>query len=106
MGTSRAWAVPPGGRTQVRHADVDAAALTGVVVLGRSWLMTRALSTPPVISSGSLSGFPQPVLPAAPGLLLRPWEPADVPAFLSAYADGEIRRWHTRRPRTEAGVQE
>jgi RimJ/RimL family protein N-acetyltransferase len=80
--------------------------LTGVVVLGRSWLMTRALSTPPVISSGSLSGFPQPVLPVAPGLLLRPWEPADVPAFLSAYADGEIHRWHMRRPRTEAGVQE
>jgi hypothetical protein len=68
--------------------------------------MTRALSTPPVISSGSLSGFPQPVLPVAQGLLLRPWEPADAPAFLSAYADGEIRRWHTRRPRTEADVQE
>jgi RimJ/RimL family protein N-acetyltransferase len=39
--------------------------------------MTRALSTPP-----------------------------DAPAFLSAYTDGEIRRWHTRRPSTEADVQE
>jgi RimJ/RimL family protein N-acetyltransferase len=46
------------------------------------------------------------VLPAAHGLLLRPWEPADAPAFLSAYTDGEIRRWHTRRPLTEADVQE
>jgi RimJ/RimL family protein N-acetyltransferase len=68
--------------------------------------MTRALSTPPVIPFGSLSGSPQPVLPAAQDLLLRPWEPADAPAFLSAYADGEIRRWHTRRPHTEADVQE
>jgi RimJ/RimL family protein N-acetyltransferase len=68
--------------------------------------MTRALSTPPVIPSGLLSGSPQPVLPAAQGLLLRPWEPADAPAFLSAYQDREIRRWHTHRPRTEADVQE
>ena len=63
--------------------------------------------TPPAIPSGSLSGSPQPVLPAAQGLLLRPWGPADAPAFLAAYADGEIRRWHTRRhPRDEADVRE
>jgi RimJ/RimL family protein N-acetyltransferase len=68
--------------------------------------MTRDLSTPPVIPSGSLSGSPQPVLSAAQGLLLRSWGPADAPAFLSAYQDSEIRRWHTRRPRTEAHVQE
>jgi RimJ/RimL family protein N-acetyltransferase len=68
--------------------------------------MTRALSTPPVIPSGVLAGSPQPVLSAAQGLLLRPWEAADAPAFLLAYQDGEIRRWHTRRPRTEAHVQE
>jgi RimJ/RimL family protein N-acetyltransferase len=66
--------------------------------------MIRALSTPPAIASGLLSGSAQPVLPAAPGLLLRPWEPADAPAFLSAYQDAEIRRWHTRRPLTEAHV--
>jgi RimJ/RimL family protein N-acetyltransferase len=68
--------------------------------------MTRALSTPPVIPSGLLSGSLQPVLPAAQGLLLRLWEPADAPAFLSAYQDGEIRRWHTRRPVIEADVHE
>ncbi|MFD4139629.1 GNAT family N-acetyltransferase [Streptomyces sp. NPDC058572] len=68
--------------------------------------MTRALSTLPVISSGSLAGSPQPVLPAVGGLLLRPWEQADVPGFLSAYQDDEICRWHTRRPLTETQVRE
>lgn len=68
--------------------------------------MTRALSTPPVIPSGFLAGSPQPVLPATGNLLLRPWEPADAPAFLSAYQDQEIRRWHTRRPATETQVRE
>ena len=68
--------------------------------------MTRALSTPQVIPAGQLSGSPQPVISAAPGLLLRPWTAADAPAFLSAYQDDEIRRWHTRRPCTEAIVRE
>ncbi|MGH3166626.1 MAG: GNAT family N-acetyltransferase, partial [Trebonia sp.] len=68
--------------------------------------MTRDLSTPPVIVPGSIAGSPQPVLSAAAGLLLRPWQPADAPVFLSAYQDAEIRRWHTRRPRTEAHVRE
>lgn len=68
--------------------------------------MTRALSTPPVIASGLLSDSPQPVLSTTRGLVLRPWEPDDAPVFLSAYQDDEIRRWHTRRPRTEAEVQE
>ena len=68
--------------------------------------MTRDLSTPPVILAGSLAGSPQPVLPAAQGLLLRPWDPADAQAFLSAYQDEEIRRWHTRRPSSEARVRE
>jgi len=68
--------------------------------------MTRALSTPPVIASGLLGGSPQPVLPATGGLLLRPWEESDAPAFLSAYQDDEIRRWHTRRPSSEAQVRE
>ena len=53
-----------------------------------------------------LAASPQPVLSAAQGLLLRPWEPADAPTFLSAYQDDEIRRWHTRRPLTEADVRE
>ncbi|MFE4969008.1 GNAT family N-acetyltransferase [Streptomyces sp. NPDC056660] len=68
--------------------------------------MTRALSTRPVIASGLLGGSPQPALPTSGGLLLRPWEEADVPAFLSAYRDDEIRRWHTRRPATESQVRE
>ncbi|MEV0614677.1 GNAT family N-acetyltransferase [Nonomuraea sp. NPDC050404] len=68
--------------------------------------MTRALSTPPTIAAGTLAGTRQPVLTAAGGLLLRPWESADALAFLSAYQDEEIRRWHTRRPSTEAQVLE
>lgn len=68
--------------------------------------MIRDLSTPPVLLPGSLADSPQPVLPAAHGLLLRPWEPADAPTFLSAYQDEEIRRWHTRRPSSETRVLE
>ncbi|GAA3126496.1 GNAT family N-acetyltransferase [Nonomuraea salmonea] len=68
--------------------------------------MTRDLSTPPVILSGSLAGSRQPVLAAPGGLLLRPWERADAPAFLAAYQDDEIRRWHTRRPSNEAQILE
>ncbi|MGW2556308.1 GNAT family N-acetyltransferase [Streptomyces sp. NPDC001635] len=68
--------------------------------------MTRALSTPPVIPSGRLAGSPQPILHATGNLLLRCWEPADAPAFLSAYQDHEIRRWHTRRPSTEPQVRQ
>lgn len=68
--------------------------------------MTRDLSTPPVILAGSLAGSPQPLLPAGRDLLLRPWHPADAQVFLSAYQDAEIRRWHTRRPSSEARVRE
>jgi len=46
------------------------------------------------------------VLPVTGGLLLRAWEGSDAPAFLSAYQDGEIRRWHTRRPSSETQVRE
>ncbi|MEY9878002.1 RimJ/RimL family protein N-acetyltransferase [Streptacidiphilus sp. MAP12-33] len=68
--------------------------------------MTRDLSTPPVLPPGSLARSPQPVLPAAGGLSLRPWQPDDAAAFLSAYQDPEIRRWHTRRPASKARVLE
>lgn len=68
--------------------------------------MTRALSTPPVIASGLLAGSLQPEISAAGGLLLRPWEASDSSAFLSAYQDEVIRRWHTRRPTSEAQVLE
>ncbi|WP_228010901.1 GNAT family N-acetyltransferase [Nonomuraea phyllanthi] len=80
--------------------------LTYAVTVRRTWRMTRALSTPPVIAAGFLAGSPQPTLPAAGGLLLRPWERTDAPAFLSAYQDDQIRRWHTRRPSTETQVLE
>lgn len=80
--------------------------LTGIATIGQSLAVTRDLSTPPVITSGLLAGSPQPVLSGARGLLLRPWESADAPAFLSAYQDDEIRRWHTRRPSSEAHVLE
>lgn len=70
--------------------------------------MTRVLSTPPAMNSGCLAAAPQPVLPATDGggLLLRPWERTDAAAFLSAYQDEEIRRWHTHRPSTEAQARE
>ncbi|WP_351236019.1 GNAT family N-acetyltransferase [Streptomyces sp. NPDC002133] len=68
--------------------------------------MTRALSTPPVIPAGTLAAASQPVLPAAGGLLLRPWDTADAPVFLAAYQDSGIRRWHTRRPASENQVRE
>jgi RimJ/RimL family protein N-acetyltransferase len=45
------------------------------------------------------------VLAAAGGLLLRPWADIDAPVFLAAYQDPSIRRWHTRRPRSEDEVR-
>lgn len=68
--------------------------------------MTHDLSTPAVIVPGTLARVPQPVLPVASGLVLRPWEPADAATVLAAYQDEEIRRWHTRRPASEARVLE
>jgi RimJ/RimL family protein N-acetyltransferase len=64
----------------------------------------RYLSTPPAIPAGALAADPQPVLAAA-GLLLRPWRSDDAPTFLAAYADPEIRHWHTRQPGTEEQVR-
>jgi RimJ/RimL family protein N-acetyltransferase len=63
-------------------------------------------STPPAIPAGALAIRSQPVLPAAGGLVLRPWQPADAPVFLAAYQDPEIRHWHTRRPGSEDEVRE
>ncbi len=62
------------------------------------------MSTPPAIERGSLASRPQPRLTAPAGLLLRPWRTADAPAFLAAYQDAAIRRWHTRRPADEQQV--
>lgn len=63
--------------------------------------MTSNLSTPPAIRAGTLAAGPQPVLAAAGGLLLRPWEATDATVFLAAYRDPAIRHWHTRRPASE-----
>ncbi|XVU21987.1 GNAT family N-acetyltransferase [Actinoplanes sp. CA-054009] len=62
------------------------------------------LATTPAIAAGSLGSHDQPTLTAEGDLILRPWEPADVPAFLGAYRDPAIRRWHTYRPDSAADV--
>jgi len=63
------------------------------------------LSTPPAIPAGTLANGSQPVLPADGGLLLRPWKATDTTAFLTAYRDPTIQRWHTRGPDTEDEVR-
>ncbi|MFI7212777.1 GNAT family N-acetyltransferase [Micromonospora maritima] len=67
--------------------------------------MRFPLSTPPAIPAGTLAAGPQPTL-AAGDLVLRPWRASDAAAFLAAYQDPEIRRWHTRRPASEEQVRE
>jgi RimJ/RimL family protein N-acetyltransferase len=64
------------------------------------------LTTQHAIPAGALAAAPQPVLSARGGLLLRPWEPSDAPAFLAAYQDPAIRHWHTRQPESEEQVLE
>ena len=68
--------------------------------------MTSFLTTPPAIPAGTFAGAPQPVLAAAGGLVLRPWEPSDAAVFLAAYRDPGIQRWHTRRPASEDQVRQ
>ncbi|MCM4082168.1 GNAT family N-acetyltransferase [Paractinoplanes hotanensis] len=68
--------------------------------------MSSPLSTPPTIAAGSLAARPQPLLTAPEGLVLRPWEPSDAPAFFAAYQDPVIRHWHPRQPATEDQVKE
>ncbi|GAA3773341.1 GNAT family N-acetyltransferase [Micromonospora maritima] len=68
--------------------------------------MRFPLSTPPAIPAGTLAVGPQPTLTAGGDLVLRPWRASDAAAFLAAYQDPEIRRWHTRRPASEEQVRE
>ncbi|MEU5940900.1 GNAT family N-acetyltransferase [Micromonospora sp. NPDC047548] len=68
--------------------------------------MTSTLSTPPAIRAGTLANSQQPVLSAAGGLRLRPWEAADAAVFFAAYRDPEIQHWHTRQPASEDQVRE
>ena len=64
------------------------------------------MMTLPAIAAGTLANRPQPVLPAAGGLLLRPWQDTDSTVFLTAYRDPVIQRWHARGPDTEDEVRE
>ncbi|GAB1640457.1 GNAT family N-acetyltransferase [Krasilnikovia sp. MM14-A1259] len=68
--------------------------------------MRSPLSTPPAIPAGALAAAAQPVLTAAGDLVLRPWDPADAPAFHAAYQDPAIRHWHTRQPASEDQVRQ
>ena len=52
---------------------------------------------PPVVPPGTMSGGPQPDVPVAAGLVLRPWGEADAPAALEAFSDPDIQRWHFQR---------
>ena len=47
---------------------------------------------PHVLPAGTLGRRPQPVLDAG-DVLLRPWEPADAPALVAAYADPGVQHW-------------
>ena len=58
--------------------------------------------TPPAIPAGRIAASVQPVIPIAPGLVLRPWSVADAPAVIAAYADPGIRYWHARAVESEA----
>jgi len=49
----------------------------------------------PAVLPGSIAALTQPEI-GAEGVLLRPWQPADRPAVVAAYADPDIQRWHCR----------
>jgi RimJ/RimL family protein N-acetyltransferase len=50
----------------------------------------------PVVPPGRIRELVQPVLRAAGGLVLRPWEAGDAEVVLDVYRDPEIQRWHLR----------
>jgi ribosomal-protein-alanine N-acetyltransferase len=47
-----------------------------------------------VVPAGSIAALRQPVLPAAKGLMLSPWEPAGAPALLALYSNPAVQNWH------------
>ncbi|MEV5989497.1 GNAT family N-acetyltransferase [Streptomyces sp. NPDC052051] len=47
-----------------------------------------------VVTPGTLARQPQPVIPAAGGLVLRPWKDEDAPAVHEVFQDPLMRRWH------------
>lgn len=50
----------------------------------------------PVVQPGTMASMDQPELPVDDDLVLRPWEEADIPVVVSAYADPDIRTWAIR----------
>ncbi|MFE2460697.1 GNAT family N-acetyltransferase [Streptomyces sp. NPDC059402] len=94
-----AWS-PARGRGRTSHSPASRGRRT------ESLLVSRYSSADDGWNAAFFADRPQPVLPGAGNLLLRPWEPADAPAFLSAYRDREVRRWHRRRPAGGAQVRE
>jgi RimJ/RimL family protein N-acetyltransferase len=50
----------------------------------------------PVVPAGRMRDRSQPVLRAAGGLILRPWEAGDAPVVLQAYQDPDIQQWNLR----------
>ncbi|MFG3199407.1 GNAT family N-acetyltransferase [Streptomyces sp. NPDC048208] len=52
--------------------------------------------TSPVLPAGTLSRQPQPDIPAAAGLRLRPWRAEDAPAVHAAFQDPVLHQWHGR----------
>lgn len=49
----------------------------------------------PALAAGALARQRQPTIDAG-DLRLRPWQPADQPAVVAAYADPAVQRWHCR----------
>jgi len=50
----------------------------------------------PVVQQGALAGMGQPELPAGEQLIVRPWNEADVPSVVEAYAVADIQEWNLR----------
>ncbi|MEU6354546.1 GNAT family N-acetyltransferase [Streptomyces sp. NPDC047072] len=59
-------------------------------------------TAPEVLSPGTLSGTPQPVLATGDGLVLRPWRAEDVPALYAAYQDPLMHQWQLMSCDSEA----
>ncbi|MFI6036580.1 GNAT family N-acetyltransferase [Streptomyces sp. NPDC051315] len=60
--------------------------------------------TRPVLSVGTLSRTPQPVLPTGDGLVLRAWRSEDAPAVHAAFQDPLMHQWHIRTADSEEEV--
>lgn len=52
-------------------------------------------STPQIVPSGTLAARPQPTLMVDDELAIRAWHRDDAPAVIRAFADADIRFWHS-----------